>query len=64
MLAHLEVRGEADIEQLEFDIRRSRSVPIPMTMDALLATTIKVTLDGLEEAGLVKDLGKGIWVTI
>jgi glyoxylase-like metal-dependent hydrolase (beta-lactamase superfamily II) len=64
ILAHLEARGEADIEQLEFDIRRSRSVPIPTTMDALLATTIKVTLDGLEEAGLVKDLGKGIWVTV
>jgi len=64
VLAHLEARGEADVEQLEFDIRRSRSVPIPLTLDALIATTIKVTLDGLAEAGLVKDLGKGIWVTI
>ncbi len=64
ILSHLEARGEADIEQLEFDIRRSRSVPIPLTLDALLATTIKVTLDGLAEAGLVKDLGKGIWVKI
>lgn len=62
ILSHLEARGEADIEQLEFDIRQSRSVPIPVTMDALLATTIKVTLDGLAEAGLVKDLGKSIWV--
>lgn len=64
ILAHLEARGEADIEQLEFDIRQSRSVPIPTTLDALLATTIQVTLEGLAEAGLVKDLGKGIWVTI
>ncbi|MHA1137982.1 MAG: MBL fold metallo-hydrolase [Candidatus Thorarchaeota archaeon] len=63
VLSHLEARGEADIEQLEFDIRQSRSVPIPLTLDALIATTIKVTLDGLAEAGLVKDLGKGIWVT-
>ncbi len=62
ILSHLEARGEADIEQLEFDIRQSRSVPIPVTLDALLATTIKVTLDGLAEAGLVKDLGKSIWV--
>jgi glyoxylase-like metal-dependent hydrolase (beta-lactamase superfamily II) len=64
VLSHLEARGEADIEQLEFDIRQSRSVPIPQTLDALIATTIKVTLNGLAEAGLVKDLGKGIWVTI
>lgn len=63
ILSHLEARGEADIEQLEFDIHQSRSVPIPVTLDALLATTIKVTLDGLAEAGLVKDLGKGVWVT-
>ncbi len=62
ILSHLEARGEADIEQLEFDIRQSRSVPIPVTLDALLATTIRVTLDGLAEAGLVKDLGKSIWV--
>ncbi|TFG96127.1 MBL fold metallo-hydrolase [Candidatus Thorarchaeota archaeon] len=64
VLSHLEARGEADIQQLEFDIRQSRSVPIPLTLDALIATTIKVILDGLAEAGLVKDLGKGIWVTI
>jgi glyoxylase-like metal-dependent hydrolase (beta-lactamase superfamily II) len=64
VLSHLEARGEADIEQLEFDIRQSRSVPIPLTLDALIATTIKVTLDGLAEAGLVKDLGTGIWITI
>lgn len=64
ILSHIEARGEADIEQLGFDIQRSRSVPIPMTLDALLATTIQVTLGGLAEAGLVKDLGKGIWVII
>ena len=64
ILTHLEARGEADVEQLEFDIQQSRSVPIPTTLDALLATTIQVTLEGLAEAGLVKDLGKGIWVII
>lgn len=64
ILSHLEARGEADIKQLDFDIRQSRSVPIPVTLDALLATTIKVTLEGLSEAGLVKDLGKDIWVII
>ena len=62
ILAHLEARGEADVEQLEFDIQQSRSVPIPTTLGALLATTIQVTLEGLAEAGLVKDLGKSIWV--
>ncbi|TFG29264.1 MBL fold metallo-hydrolase [Candidatus Thorarchaeota archaeon] len=64
ILAHLEARGEADVQQLEFDIQQSRSVPIPTTLEALLVTTIQVTLEGLAEAGLVKDLGKGIWVTI
>ncbi|MGY5858986.1 MAG: MBL fold metallo-hydrolase [Candidatus Thorarchaeota archaeon] len=64
VLSMLEARGEADVEQLEFDIRQSRSVPIPMTLDALIATTIQVTLEGLAEAGLVKDLGDGIWVNI
>lgn len=64
VLSHLEARGEADIEQLEFDIRQSRSVPIPLTLDSLISTTITTILEGLTEAGLVKDLGKGIWVTI
>ncbi len=64
ILSHLDARGEADIEQIEFDIKQSRSVPIPMTLDALLTTTIQLTLEGLAEAGLVKDLGKGIWVKI
>ena len=64
ILSHLEARGESDIGQLEFDIQQSRSVPIPTTLDSLLATTIKVTLDGLAEAGLVKNLGDDIWITI
>lgn len=64
ILSHLEARGEADIGQLGFDIQQSRSVPIPMTLDSLLATTIRVTLDGLSEAGLVKDLGNDIWVMV
>ena len=61
VLAHLASRGEADLDQLEFDIRQSRSVPIPESLNALLTTTIYVTLIGLSEAGLVKDLGDGIW---
>lgn len=63
ILSHLEARGEADIEQLEFDIQQSRSVPIPTTLDSLIATTIQVTLRGLAEAGLVKNLGNDVWVT-
>ncbi|MBN2228890.1 MAG: MBL fold metallo-hydrolase [Candidatus Thorarchaeota archaeon] len=61
ILSHLGARGDADIEQLVFDIKQSRSVPIPESYDALLATTIQVVLEGLEEAGLVRHLGKGIW---
>jgi len=62
ILSHLEARGEADIGQLEFDIQQSRSVPIPTTLDSLLATTIRVTLNGLSEAGLVKNVGDNVWV--
>ena len=61
ILSHLSARSEADLDQLEFDIRQSRSVPIPESLDALLTTTIQVVLVGLAEAGLVKDLGNGIW---
>ena len=61
VLSHLASRGEADLDQLEFDIRQSRSIPIPESLNALLTTTIHVVLVGLSEAGLVKDLGNGIW---
>jgi glyoxylase-like metal-dependent hydrolase (beta-lactamase superfamily II) len=64
VLTHLGARGDADIEQLVFDVRQARSVPIPETFDALIATTIQVTLDGLAEAGLVKSLGKGVWTKV
>ena len=61
ILSHLGARGEADIDQLMFDIKRARSVPVPEAIDALLSTTVEVTLRGLQEAGLVRDLGKGVW---
>lgn len=61
ILSHLRAREEADIEQLVFDIRRARSVPVPETMDALLSTTALVALRGLKHAGLVQDLGRGVW---
>ncbi|MHA1769200.1 MAG: MBL fold metallo-hydrolase [Candidatus Thorarchaeota archaeon] len=61
ILSHLGARETADIDQLVFDIKRARSVPVPKTFDALLATTIEVTLRGLKEAGLVSSLGNGIW---
>jgi len=64
ILSHLEARGEADIGQLEFDIQQSRSVPVPTTLDSLLATTIKMTLHGLSEAGLVKDIGDNVWIPV
>jgi glyoxylase-like metal-dependent hydrolase (beta-lactamase superfamily II) len=64
VLTHLGARGEADIEQLVFDVRQSRSVPIPESYASLIATTIQVTLEGLAEAGLVKTLGKEIWTKV
>ncbi|TFG34414.1 MBL fold metallo-hydrolase [Candidatus Thorarchaeota archaeon] len=63
ILSHLSARSEADLDQLEFDVRQSRSVPIPESLDTLLTTTIYVTLVSLSEAGLVKDLGNGVWTT-
>ena len=64
LLTLLSARGDADIEQFVFDIRQARSVPIPQTYDALLTTTIHVTLMGLKEAGLIRELGNGIWTRV
>jgi len=64
VLAHLGARGDADIEQLVFDIRQSRSIPIPESLNSLIATTIQVALEGLTEAGLVKTIGKGVWTKV
>ncbi|MHA2178712.1 MAG: MBL fold metallo-hydrolase, partial [Candidatus Thorarchaeota archaeon] len=61
ILTYIGARGEADVEQLVFDIRQARSVPIPQSMEALLTTTVHVILLGLKEAGLVRDMGKGVW---
>jgi glyoxylase-like metal-dependent hydrolase (beta-lactamase superfamily II) len=64
VLTHLGARGDADIEQLVFDVRQARSVPIPESFVSLIATTIQVTLEGLAEAGLVKYLDKGVWAKV
>ena len=64
ILTLLGARGEADIEQLVFDIRQARSVPLPESYDALITTTIHVTLMGLKEAGLIRELGDGIWTKV
>ncbi|MFX1560171.1 MAG: MBL fold metallo-hydrolase [Promethearchaeota archaeon] len=64
LLTLLSARGDADIEQFVFDIRQARSVPIPQSYDALLTTTIHVTLEGLKEAGLIRELGNGIWTRV
>ncbi|MFW9800469.1 MAG: MBL fold metallo-hydrolase, partial [Candidatus Thorarchaeota archaeon] len=61
LLHHLSARGEADVEQLVFDTKQSRSVPIPVTYERLLSTTIQVVLKGLESAALVRSDSKGIW---
>ncbi|MFW9962196.1 MAG: MBL fold metallo-hydrolase [Candidatus Sifarchaeia archaeon] len=64
LLTLLSARGDADIEQLVFDIKQARSVPIPQSYDALLTTTLHVTLIGLKEAGLVRELENGIWTRV
>jgi glyoxylase-like metal-dependent hydrolase (beta-lactamase superfamily II) len=64
LLTLLNARGDADIEQLVFDIRQTRSVPIPESYEALLTTTTHVTLQGLKEAGLVRELGNGVWTRV
>lgn len=61
VLHHLSSRGEADVEQVVFDIKQARSIPVPTTYDYLLSTTIQVVLQGLEKAGLVRSDSKGIW---
>ncbi|MFW9794565.1 MAG: MBL fold metallo-hydrolase [Candidatus Thorarchaeota archaeon] len=48
ILTYIEAREEADVEQLVFDIHQARSVPIPQSFEALLTTTIHVTLIGHE----------------
>ncbi|MFW9887230.1 MAG: MBL fold metallo-hydrolase [Candidatus Thorarchaeota archaeon] len=64
ILHHLEARDEADVEQLVFDIRESRSIPIPQTYEFLLVTTITVVLQGLQSAGLVRADDRGVWTRI
>ncbi|MFW9842433.1 MAG: MBL fold metallo-hydrolase [Candidatus Thorarchaeota archaeon] len=64
ILTYIRAREEADVEQLVFDINQSRSVSIPMSLEALLTTTVHMTLLGLKEAGLVRSLGKGVWTRI
>ncbi|MHA2140470.1 MAG: MBL fold metallo-hydrolase [Candidatus Thorarchaeota archaeon] len=64
ILNHLEARREADVEQLVFDIRESRSIPVPRSYEFLLITTITVVLQGLQRAGLVRANDKGVWSPI
>ncbi len=61
ILHHLEARGDADVEQLVFDIRMARSIPVPDIYEFLLITTITVVLQGLQQAGLVRTDEKGVW---
>ncbi|MBS3794347.1 MAG: MBL fold metallo-hydrolase [Candidatus Thorarchaeota archaeon] len=60
LLEHLKIRGEADIDQLVFDITKSNSVPYPKEMKPLLPTTVLVGLRSLEKAGLVYE-EESIW---
>jgi glyoxylase-like metal-dependent hydrolase (beta-lactamase superfamily II) len=64
VLVHLKARGEADINQLAYDIIESRSAPVPTTLDALLLSTITVSLRTLEKAGVVESNEKGVWTAV
>ena len=64
LLTLLRARGDADLEQFIFDISQARSVPIPQSYNSLLTTTIHVTLLGLQEAGLIREIGDGVWTEI
>lgn len=61
VLSHLTSRGEADIEQLIFDIQQARSIPIPTDAYSLFTTTLEVCLKDLSRAGLIRRNDKGIW---
>jgi len=61
VLEHVSLRGEIDIEQLAFDVRQSRAVPVPEEVACLLPTTLEVALHDLEKAGLVKVDTHGVW---
>jgi len=64
VLGHLSARGDADIEQLVFDIHQSRSIPVPYSMNQLLSTTLQVCLQDLVTAGLVRVSDKEVWSVI
>jgi glyoxylase-like metal-dependent hydrolase (beta-lactamase superfamily II) len=61
VLSHLTARGEADVEQLKFDIQQARSIPVPTDTYGLFTTTLEVCLRDLSRAGLVRSDEKGIW---
>lgn len=63
ILEHLSARGEADTEQLAFDLEQSRAVPVPRVLSSLLPTTIQVALCDLEKAGLARVSPDGVWST-
>jgi hydroxyacylglutathione hydrolase len=63
ILDHLKTRTEADIDQLVFDIKQARSIPVPYSLPYLLPTTIQVCLEGLSKAGLVS-LENDVWSLI
>jgi len=61
LLHHLRLREDADIEQLVFDIKAARSVPIPTSYDFLIHTTIQVIMNGFKQAGLARVNSKDVW---
>jgi glyoxylase-like metal-dependent hydrolase (beta-lactamase superfamily II) len=61
VLEDLSERGEADIEQLTFDLEQTRAVPVPESLSSLLPTTIEVALRDLEKASLARVSSGGVW---
>ncbi|MFW9908066.1 MAG: MBL fold metallo-hydrolase [Candidatus Thorarchaeota archaeon] len=61
VLSHLQSRGEADLEQMVFDIQQARSIATPTDAYGLFTTTLKVCLRDLASAGLARSDGNDIW---
>ena len=61
LLEHISLRGDADVNQLTYDMIRARSIPVPQSNPALLPTTIQVTLKALGKAGLIREDNQGVW---
>ncbi|MHA1960811.1 MAG: MBL fold metallo-hydrolase [Candidatus Thorarchaeota archaeon] len=57
----ISTRGEVDLAQLVHDLHQVSSISLPTVMDALLPTTLQVTLESLQSAGLARHDDADVW---